>query len=202
MLTLGSNDPLVINAANAYFFLNFLWALGLTNKNPILTQRAMVQQARNGIGGYASTGEWTLGTKQATELYASESLIALTPEQQARLEDVTSHVFRPCCGNATDFPDCNHGMAMLALLELMASQNASTKDMFSAAKYVNAFWFPQQAAEVAMFFKASQNLDIDLIDPGLIVSSDFFSLRGFISVHEWLPVHTVSTHGPANQTPS
>ena len=159
----------------------------------------MVQQARNGIGGYASTGGWTLGAKQATALYASESLIALTPEQQARLEDVASHVFRPCCGNATDFPDCNHGMAMLALLELMASQNASTRDMFSAAKYVNAFWFPQQAAEVAMFFKASQNLDFDLIDPDLTMSSDFFSLNGCNAVHEWLAVNNVLSQVPGKQ---
>ena len=78
------------------------------------------------MGGFASTGGWTLGVKKATELYASTKIMSLTDEQQARLLEVASQVYRPCCNNPTHFPDCNHGMAMLGLLELMASQDAST----------------------------------------------------------------------------
>ena len=67
------------------------------------------------------------------ELYSSAAIAQLTAEQQARLEEVAKGAFRPCCGNGTHFPDCNHGMALLGLLELMASQDASVDEMFLAA---------------------------------------------------------------------
>jgi hypothetical protein len=63
--------------------------------------------------------------------------------------EVASKVYRPCCGNPTSFPDCNHGMALLGLLELMASQGATVDQMFTAAKQVNAFWLPDQTRELA-----------------------------------------------------
>ena len=76
------------------------------------------------IEGYASTGGSTLGSKEAVDLFNSAQLVALTPEQDDMVHDVAAHIFRPCCGNHTAFPDCNHGMAVLGLLELMASQGA------------------------------------------------------------------------------
>jgi hypothetical protein len=39
----GSDAPIVINRQNAHFLLNFFWALGLTNRNPVLTEGAMTQ---------------------------------------------------------------------------------------------------------------------------------------------------------------
>lgn len=181
----GSDTQVVVDSANAYFLLNFFWAVGLTNRNPILTQLT----ARYGIGGvsnFASTGGWTLGTKNPMELYNIEPLIVLSPEQQTRLETVASGVFRPCCANPTMLPDCNHGMAMLGLLELMASQDATVNQMYVAAKYVNAFWFPQQTLEVATFLKASQNVDFASADPRAVVGNEFFSGPGFAVVHRWL----------------
>jgi hypothetical protein len=38
ILSHGSDSPIVFNQENAYFLLNFLWALGLTNQNPILDE--------------------------------------------------------------------------------------------------------------------------------------------------------------------
>ena len=38
------------------------------------------------------------------------------------VEEIAGNIYRPCCGNSTAFPDCNHGMAMLGLIELMVSQ--------------------------------------------------------------------------------
>jgi hypothetical protein len=77
-------------------------------------------------------------------------------------------------------------MAMLGLLELMASQNATTDAMFTAARQVNAFWFPQQTLELAMYLKAAQGLDLTQIEPARVVGSDFFSSAGFRNVHAWL----------------
>lgn len=186
ILTTGSDGPVVINQENAYFLLNFLWAVGLTNQNPVLTEGPMQQHGKGDISGFASTGGWTMGTKPATELYASTPLIKLTSEQQARLEAVAQAVYRPCCNNPTAFPDCNHGMAMLGLLELMAAQGASEDEMFAAAKYVNAFWFPQQMLELAVVYKVTKNQDFAQIDARELVGPNLSSGTGYQQVHQWL----------------
>lgn len=186
ILTKGSSEQLVINQQNARFLLNFLWALGLVNKNPILENGTIQTSSKGKIDGFASTGGWTLGKKPVTELFSSTEILALDPEQQKRVDEVANAVYRPCCDNPTDFPDCNHGMAMLGLLELMASQNASTDQMFAAAKSVNAFWFPQQTLEQAMYFKNSKNLDYASIDARMILSVNYSSGSGFQQTHQWL----------------
>lgn len=197
ILKTGSSEQIVINRDNAQFLLNFFWALGLTNQNPVLTEGPMMDNAQGQIGNYASTGGWTLGTKTATELFASTQIVSLTAEQQTRLVEVASSVFRPCCDNPTHFPDCNHGMAMLGLLELMASQNASLNEMFETTKYVNAFWFPQQMLETAIYFNTTQNVNFADADARLVVGQSAFSGSGFRSVHQWL-----TDNGLLEQAPS
>ncbi len=186
ILSQGSDDPLTIDKENAYFLLNFFWALGLTNQNPILTQGPMMQAGRDQIGNYASTGGWTIAPRPVAELYASTPIITLTVEQQAGLEEVAARVFRPCCNNPTLFPDCNHGMAMLGLLELMAAQGATTDEMYTAAKYVNAFWFPQQTLELATYFKATKSQDFAQVDARQVVGPEFSSASGAQTAHRWL----------------
>lgn len=178
ILRRASHEQIVISRENAHFLLNFFWAVGLVNKNPILTEGPIVQNSGGQIERFASTGGWTLGTKPVTELYASADLIPLTPEQQGRVEEVASAVYRPCCNNATLFPDCNHGMAMLGLLELLASQDASVDEMFAAAKYVNAYWFPQQTLETAIYLEAAQNADFAQADSRTVTGKEFFSASG------------------------
>jgi hypothetical protein len=186
ILNRGSDEQIIIASENAHFLLNFFWAVGLANKNTILTDGPMVQYSNGQIENFASTGGWTLGTKPVTELYASVDLISLTPEQQAHVEEAASAIYRPCCNNPTLFPDCNHGMAMLGLLELMASQNASVDEMFQAAKFVNAFWFPQQALETAIYLKADQGIDFAEADPRLVTGINFSSGSGSGAVHQQL----------------
>ncbi len=197
VLTKDVPSNVVINPENAYFLLNFFWALGLTNQNPILTEGPMVSGGIDKVGGFASTGGWTIGAKSSTDLYASTKIMTLTDEQQARLLEVASVVYRPCCNNPTHFPDCNHGMAMLGLLELMASQGASSDQMFDAAKYVTAFWYPQQMLEVAAVFKVTQNVDFEKADSRQVVSSQYASGSGFQAVHQYL-----ADNGLLQQAPS
>jgi hypothetical protein len=197
ILKKGSDEQIVISAENAHFLLNYFWAVGLVNKNPILTEGPIVQNSGGQIERFASTGGWGLATNPVTELYASMELIPLTREQQTRVEEVASAVYRPCCNNPTLFPDCNHGMAMLGLLEMMASQGASTDEMFEAAKYVNAFWFPQQTLETAIFLKANQNTDFADADARLVVGKNFSSASGTGMTHQAL-----QTGGLLKQAPS
>ena len=197
ILKRGSDDQIVITAENAHFLLNFFWAVGLANKNSILTEGPMVKYSDGQIDRFASTGGWTLATKPVTDIYASMDLIPLTPEQQAHVEEVAAAVYRPCCNNHALFPDCNHGMAMLGLLELLASQNASVDEMFNAAKYVNAYWFPQQTLETALFLKTNQEIDFSEADSRLVVSDKFSSASGASMVHQ-----SLQSRGLLKQTPS
>lgn len=186
ILKYGSDEQIVITSDNAHFLLNYFWAVGLANRNPALTEGPIVQNSGGQIERFASTGGWTIAAKPVTEIYASVDLIPLSPEQQARVEEVAAGIYRPCCNNPTLFPDCNHGMAMLGLLELMASQGASSGQMFEAAKYVNAFWFPQQNLETALILKANQDMDFEDAEARLVTGAEFSSGAGFAAVHQQL----------------
>ncbi len=186
ILNKGSDQQIVISAENAHFLLNFFWAVGLANRNAILTEGPMAQNSEGKIDQFASTGGWTLGKKPVTQLYASLELIPLTAEQQSRVEESASAIYRPCCNNPTLFPDCNHGMAMLGLLELMAARGATTDQMLEAAKHVNAYWFLQQTMEIAFYFHAKESTDFAAADARRLVGKDFSSASGSGRVHQTL----------------
>lgn len=186
ILTQGSSDPIVINQDNQHFLLNLFWAFGLANQNKVLTDGPMMREGKDGVVNFASTGGWTIAAKPIIDIYASSSIVSLNDEQQKLLEEVAQGVYRPCCDNPTHFPDCNHGMAMLGLLELMASQGASADEMFQAAKYVNAYWFPQQTLEVAYAFKVAKKVNFDQIDARQLVGQNMSSSSGFQAVQQWL----------------
>lgn len=196
ILKKGSDEKIVINAENAHFLLNFFWAVGLVNKNQILTEGPMVQYSGGQVEGFASTGGWGLASKPVTELYASLELIPLTAEQQKLVEEVAAAIYRPCCNNHTLFPDCNHGMAMLGILELMASQGASADEMFEAAKYINAYWFPQQTLEAALYLKSNEGTDFADADARLVVGETISSASGAGMVHENLKAKGLLEEAP------
>jgi hypothetical protein len=197
ILTQGSDEKISINKDNAYFLINLFWALGLANKNPILDEGPMTKYGGGQIGSFASTGGWTIGKREVMDIYSRSRLIALTPEQQAIVDEAASNTYRPCCGNPTSFPDCNHGMAMLGLFELMASQGATLDELFEAAKYFNAFWFPQQYLDIATYFKAKEGKNFDEIDPRLIVSNEFSSGGGWSKTRKWLANNNLIKKAPS-----
>lgn len=174
----AENGQLTITPLNAGFLLNLLWAVGLGNKNPVLEQGSMVDKQYGGPSGFASTGGWTLARGGPMLHYSMHTLVTLTPDQQALVERVAKGIYRPCCGNSTFFPDCNHGMAMLGLLELMASQGASEDQMFRTALDVNTYWFPDTYLTIAKYM-ATKNISWDATDPRTILGADYSSAQGF-----------------------
>lgn len=182
----GLDEPIVINRQNSYFLLNLFWAFGLANENPILTKGKISQYGDMEIGSFASTGGWTIATKPLAEYFAKSNLAPLSAQQQAMVQKVAENTYRPCCNNSTAFPDCNHGMALLGMLELIAANGASEDEMFEAAKYFSAFWFPSQALDVATYFKVVKNKDFAEIDPRTFVGRQFFSGRGWSGLKGWL----------------
>jgi copper chaperone CopZ len=148
-----SSGELSVTPENSNLLLNLLWALGLSNKNSILDTGPMQNPEYGGANRFAATGGWSLAKGDPMQYYSRYSFVPLTGEQQSLVEVVSKSIYRPCCGNSTHFPDCNHGMAMLGLLQLMASQGASEADMYDAALQVNSYWFPTQYQTIASYFQ-------------------------------------------------
>jgi hypothetical protein len=172
------NGNLEINEQNSRMLLNLLWAFGLANKNSILEEGPMRDERYGGAGNFASTGGWTLAEGDAMDHYSKHPFATLTPEQQNLVENVARNIYRPCCGNPTYFPDCNHGMAMLGLLELMASQGADEAEMYKTALQVNSYWFPSTYLTIAKYFK-KRGVEWNDLDPQEILGSAYSSASGY-----------------------
>ena len=175
----NTKKQLVINRDNAHVLLNLLWAFGLANENPVLSEGPMSDPQYGGFEGFASTGGWTLSRGSIGDHYNKHKLVSLTGEQQALVEKVSKGIYRPCCDNSTYFPDCNHGMAMLGLLELMASQGANESQMYAVALQVNSYWFPDTYLTLAGYFSNKKGVPWDQVDPKLVLGVDYSSASGF-----------------------
>lgn len=167
--------------ANARTDLNLLWAFGLANENPILTEGPMMDPRYGGAGGFASTGGWTLAKGSAMDHYAMHRFVTLTEDQQELVERVSKNIYRPCCGNSVYFPDCNHGMAMLGLLELMAAEDASEEEMYRTALAANMEWFPDTYDAIRRYFEA-RRISWNEVSPKTVLGADFSSAEGYARV--------------------
>ena len=177
-------DNIVLTQANSRFVLNMLWAFGLANKNEILTSGEMTDPQYGGDASkFASTGGWSLSTGNVMNHFSTHPYIVLTSEQQALVDKVSSGVFRPCCGNSTHFPDCNHGMAMLGLLQLMAASEVGEQEMYEVALKVNSIWFPQTYIDLATYFK-EQGQEWNEVDPKLALSQEYSSGQGYAATRQ------------------
>ncbi|KKP85587.1 MAG: hypothetical protein UR89_C0049G0004 [Candidatus Roizmanbacteria bacterium GW2011_GWA2_35_8] len=186
ILTKGSSKKIKIDRDNSYFLLNFFWAAGLANKSKALTEGDIVKYGEGRVDNFASTGGWSLSKTQPMDYYANSSLMPMTPEQETLVEKVASNIYRPCCNNSTAFPDCNHGMALLGVLQLMAGNGATEKQMFEAAKYYNAFWFPSNYYDLALYFKNKEGKKFSEIKAETVLGKDFSSSSGWQAAKEWL----------------
>ncbi len=177
VLTSASPKPILLTAANANYYINLLWPLGLSNtmvannKSPI---------AGKNVNNFASTGGWTLGKEQNGGAYFNKfSIVPLTPEQEALVVLVAENTYRPCCNNSTFFQDCNHGSALLGLIELGVSQGLTEDELYREALAFNSFWYPDTYLQTALYFKAVKNTDWENVDPKVVMGKDFSSVTGW-----------------------
>lgn len=174
--TSSDNDEnLVVNKSNNNIWLNLFWALGLSNKNAILEKGPMSDPQYGGAGHFASTDGWTIASGDAMNYYSRYEFIKLDPAQQSLVERAAKNIYRPCCDNSTYFPDCNHGMAMLGLLELLAANNVSENQMYEIALAVNSFWFPNQYEDIDQYLTEQNQTKT----PQEILGKNFSSASGF-----------------------
>jgi len=176
-----TDTPVLLARENAGILLNLFWALGLASKNPILDFGEMTEPAYGGAGNFASTAGWTIAQGNPMEHYSRHMFFELSPEQQALVDKVSRGIYRPCCGNSTHFPDCNHGMAMLGLLELMASQGVGEAEMWKTALAVNSYWFPDTYLTIAAYMK-NKGVDWKNVSPQEMLGADYSSAQGFARI--------------------
>lgn len=173
----GQEVPVTINSQNSQFVVDLLWAIGLAQKSIVYDQGPLGTQYKGQEGTFASTGGWTLAKGDATNYLNKFDLIPLTSEQQNRVAEIAKNVYRPCCDNNTWFPDCNHGMAALAAIEMMVSKGMSDDEIYKNVLKLNSFWFPDSYLTAAVYFDR-QGISWDKIDAKKVLGKDFSSATG------------------------
>lgn len=180
------NQPIIINADNANIFLNILWPLGLSNKTEIMKESPMGKEYAKDIENFASTGGWTLGKVSGGKLFNRLPLITLTSEQEQVVKEISENIYRPCCGNSTYFPDCNHGAAMLGFIELAVSQGMTKDEIYKKALVLNSYWFPQTYVELATYFQSQKNTPWEKVNPKEVLGNEYSSSQGYLAVNKKL----------------
>lgn len=169
--------PILLTRENANYYINLLWPLGLANfmesnsRSPILG---------DSLFNFASTGGWTLGKEENGGAYFNKfKIVELTPVQEALVEKIAQNTYRPCCNNSTFFQDCNHGSALLGVLQLGAAQGLTEDELYKEALAFNSFWFADTYIQTAIYFKAAKNTDWENVDPKVVLGKEYSSGSGF-----------------------
>jgi len=171
------NQPILLTRTNANYYLNFLWPLGLSNYMSTNEQSPIKGRS---LFNFASTGGWNLGKEENGGAYFNKfRIVPLTQEEEALVTKIAQNTYRPCCNNSTFFQDCNHGSALLGLLELGASQGLTEDELWREALAFNSFWFPDTYIQTAIYFKAVKGIDWENVDPKVTLSKDFSSISGW-----------------------
>lgn len=178
LLLAKPNQKLLITEHNARHLLNVFWALGLVNKNAILETGEIADPRYGGTANFASTGGWMIARGSPMDHFGRHDLLPLTDAEQSLVDRVSQGIYRPCCNNATHFPDCNHGMAMLGFLELMASQGRSEEEMWRAALVLNSYWFPETYLTIAAYMK-EKGVEWSDVDSKVVLGKEYSSGSGF-----------------------
>ena len=172
-----SSKKILLTRQNANYYVNLLWPLGLANY--------MSSNKESPINGkslfnFASTGGWDLGKEENGGAYFNKfKIVELTPDQETLVTKIAQNTYRPCCNNSTFYQDCNHGSALLGLLQLGAAQGLTEDELYREAVAFNSFWFPHNYIQAALYFKAAKNTDWDKVDPKLVMGKDYSSAGGW-----------------------
>lgn len=177
ILGVASYQPIHLTRENADVYVNLLWPLGLTNY--MSTNYASPINSKS-LFNFASTGGWRLGRGEGGGASFNKfSIVPLTQEQEALVLKIAQNIYRPCCNNPTFYQDCNHGSALLGLLELGASQGLTEDELYREALAFNSFWFPNNYTQTALYLKTMKNIDWEEVDPKMVMSKDLSSISGW-----------------------
>ncbi len=174
VLDQSSNTPILLTTDNANIYVNLLWPIGLSNY--------MASNSQSPVNGkdlyhFASTGGWNIGKEKNGGAYFNKyNIVVLTPDQEALVTKIAKNSYRPCCDNSTFFQDCNHGSALLGLLQLGAAEGLSEEELYKEALVFNSFWFPNNYIQTALYFKVIKNTNWENVDPKTVLSYDYSAI--------------------------
>ena len=171
------SKPILLTRENANYYVNLLWPIGLAN---YMSTNEKSPVKGDSLFNFASTGGWDLGKEKNGGAYFNKlKIVKLTPEQEALATKIAQNTFRPCCNNSTFFQDCNHGSALLGLLELGAAQGLTEEELYREALAFNSFWFPDTYIQTALYFRVVKGIEWENVDPKIIMSEDYSSISGW-----------------------
>lgn len=174
LLKWPSPNPTLLTAETAAAYVNLLWPLGLANR---MTTNEQSPINTVSLPNFASTAGWWLGEEANGAAYFNKlPIVALTQEQEALATRVAKTTFRPCCNNSTFYQDCNHGSALLGLLELGASQGLTEDELYREALGFNSFWFPDTYVKTALYFRIFERTNWRDVDPKRVMGYDFSAI--------------------------
>ncbi len=173
----GSNRPININSDNSQFVVDLLWAIGLAEKSNAYETGPMGTDYKKDAPNLSSTGGWTLARGDAMKYLGKSNFFNLDEAQEKRVENIAKNIYRPCCDNSTWFPDCNHGMAALAAIEMMVAKNLSDTEIYKNVLKLNSFWFSGTYLTTAQYF-AEQGTPWEKIDAKQVLSAEYSSSTG------------------------
>jgi hypothetical protein len=177
LFTSPSAEPIRFSLETAPYLLNLFWPLGLANKTVFNEDSPLNGEM---LARFASTGGWTLGrADNGSEYFNEVEAVSLDERQEQDVLNVAQNVYRPCCNNSTFFQDCNHGSALLGLLELAASQGADSEELYEMALVANAFWYPAQYVETAIYFQVMEKQQWSEVDPRIVLGKPYSSYGGW-----------------------
>ncbi len=177
VLVKPSYAPILLTGANAQYYVNLLWPLGLAN---YMESNKSSPVNGKSLFNFASTGGWDLGKEENGGAYFNKfKIVELTPEQEVLVTKIAQNTYRPCCDNSTFFQDCNHGSALLGLLQLGATQGLTEDELYKEALAFNSFWFPNNYIQTALYFKVVKNIDWEKVDAKTVMGKDFSTGSGW-----------------------
>lgn len=169
-----SHLPIHLTSANAEHYVNLLWPLGLSNR---MSTNETSPVNGPSLFGFASTAGWNLGGEDNGGAYFNRfRIVELSPEREALVTRVAESTFRPCCNNSTFFQDCNHGSALLGLLQLGASQGLTEEQLYEEALAFNSFWFPDVYVQTAVYFRLIEDRHWADLDPKMLMGARYSAL--------------------------
>ena len=172
-----SEEPIVFTRERAPYLVNLLWPIGLSNRAVFNRQSPLNTEH---LSGFASTGGWTLGRAPNGAAYFDKvDAVRLTDRQAFLALAIATNTFRPCCDNSTFFQDCNHGSALLGLIELAASQGSAAGAVYRIALAANSYWFPEQYARTAQYFSRLKDRPWQRVSAPLVLGASFSTLSGW-----------------------
>lgn len=177
VLEKSHDSPILLTRDNANIYVNLLWPLGLAN---YMTTNNESPIKGDSLFNFASTGGWDIGKEKNGGAYFNKfTIVPLTQEQEELATRIAQNTYRPCCNNSTFYQDCNHGSALLGLLQLGASQGFTEDELYKEALAFNSFWFPHNYIQTALYFKIAKNTNWEDVDPKEIMGYDYSAVSNW-----------------------